>query len=160
MGLSLEVQNKTKFKISKKIFLEILNQLKRYYRPRHGGAVKSHSKAGNENIKISGSISLILSGESEMRRLNKNYRHKDRATDVLSFPTFDGEKIPGGIKGELGDIFICPSVIKKNFGREYNKRLRHLFLHGTLHLLGFDHQDEKKAKRMEEVENKILNLKS
>lgn len=137
MGLSLEIQNKTNFKISKKIFLEILNHLKK-------------------NIKISGDISLVLVGEREIHELNKNYRHKDKVTDVLSFPTFEGEKVPGGVLGELGDIFICPAVIKKNFGREYGKRLRHLFLHGTLHLLGYDHQNDREAEKMEKLEQKVL----
>jgi len=137
MGFSLEVQNKTNFKISKKIFLEILNQLKK-------------------NVKASGSISLALVGVSEIHKLNKNYRHKDKVTDVLSFPTFEGERVPGGVMGELGDIVISPAVVKKKFGREYGRRLRHLFLHGTLHLLGYDHQKNEEAKKMEKLEEKIL----
>lgn len=137
MGLSVDIKNKTAFKISKKIFLEILNRLKK-------------------KVKTSGNISLALVGEREIRKLNKNYRHKDKATDVLSFPTFEGEIVPGGVMGELGDIVISPAVIKKKFGREYGKRLRHLFLHGTLHLLGYDHQKNKEAEKMEKLEMEIL----
>ena len=137
MPLTLEIRNKTKFKISKKYFLEILNQL-------------------GKNIKVSGDISLVLVSAGEIRKLNKNYRHKDKITDVLSFPAKEGRVVPGGTRGELGDIFICPAAVKKTFKKDFQRRLNHLFLHGTLHLLGYDHATNKKANEMEKLEERIL----
>jgi len=103
-----------------------------------------------------GIISLGLLREAEMRKLNKIYRRKDKSTDVLSFPTKDGVDFPGGARGELGDIFICPAAAKKKFGNAWKKRINHLFLHGALHLLGFDHQTDLQSKKMERLEKKIL----
>jgi len=87
---------------------------------------------------------------------NNTYRHIDKATNVLSFasevPIEVGEDI-------LGDVIICPTVIKtqaQTQQKTYINHLLHIAIHGTLHLLGYDHLQTKEAKIMEQLEIKIL----
>ncbi|MDD4178761.1 MAG: rRNA maturation RNase YbeY [Candidatus Margulisbacteria bacterium] len=75
--------------------------------------------------------------EKEIRRLNKAYRKKDKATDVLSFAY--------GRDGIMGDVLICKAVAKKNAGKfnnTYEQELKRLVIHGVLHVLGYDHGRE------------------
>jgi len=81
-----------------------------------------------------GKINIILTGDREIRKLNKKYRKKDKPTDVLAFPM--------GEDGEIGDIAISRETTRRNakrFGVTYNDELRRLVVHGVLHLLGYDH---------------------
>ncbi|GGX96267.1 endoribonuclease YbeY [Litchfieldella qijiaojingensis] len=92
----------------------------------------------------------------ESRALNRDYRGKDRPTNVLSFP-FDA---PAGIELPLlGDLVICHEVVVRE-AREQDKSLiahyAHMVVHGTLHLLGYDHMEETEAERMERLEGEIL----
>jgi probable rRNA maturation factor len=101
-------------------------------------------------------LSLRIVGAREGRALNRRYRGKDYATNVLSFPV----ELPRGVDSPLlGDIVICaPAVVRE--AREQHKPARdhfaHLAIHGVLHLLGFDHQDLRAAARMESLETDIL----
>ncbi|MGB4704991.1 MAG: rRNA maturation RNase YbeY [Candidatus Saccharicenans sp.] len=95
-------------------------------------------------------VVLTLVGRRAIHSLNRRYRHKDRPTDVLSFPI--GEKGPDG-KFYLGDIIICPEVARKQARQQGHSLLREmeiLTIHGFLHLLGFEHY-----KGMEEEEARI-----
>ncbi|MEK7211269.1 MAG: rRNA maturation RNase YbeY [Patescibacteria group bacterium] len=139
MNLDLVIHNKTKFGVPKKVFLNLLG------------------KISPPNRRASGQVSLVLVGEKEIKKLNALYRKKNAATDVLSFPVKEGENIPGGGRGDLGDVFICPAVVKKIFGRDSAARIEHLFVHGVLHLLGYDHDSARAAQKMEKLEGKILN---
>lgn len=106
-------------------------------------------------------VSIAFVGPGRMRKLNKAYRQKNRATDVLAFPESKValEKFKIGptkeVKG-LGEIIICPREVKKNakrFNTAFEKELTRVVVHGILHLLGCDHEkSEKEAKRMEEKE--------
>ena len=93
---------------------------------------------------------------AESRRLNARYRGRDRATNVLSFPV---ERIPGAPAQPLGDLVICAAVLRAE-ARQQGKSLRahwaHLIVHGTLHLLGYDHEDSGEAQRMERREIALL----
>ena len=94
--------------------------------------------------------------EAEGRDLNHRYRGRDYATNVLSFPF---EAPPGQQLPLLGDLVICGPVVARE-AREQGKPLRahwaHLLVHGALHLLGHDHQDDAQAQRMERLETEIL----
>ncbi len=113
-------------------------------------------------------ISVLLSGEAKIKKLNSDYRNKDKVTDVLSFPTFESLRKPKsqddftGTLILLGDLAICHQrIIKqaKSFDISYWDEFIHLFLHGTFHLLGFDHEiSAKEEKLMENWENIALNL--
>ena len=88
--------------------------------------------------KNEGEVSVVLIGEGRMRKLNKKYRGKNRVTDVLSFGGIEMEK-----EKELGEIVICLREVSKNAKRlksSMEKELATVFIHGLLHLLGYDHE--------------------
>ncbi len=101
-------------------------------------------------------LALRLVDEREGLALNQHYRGKPHATNVLSFPA----ELPKGVKLPiLGDVVLCAPVIARE-AREQRKPLTahyaHLTVHGVLHLLGFDHDDERDAEAMEATEREIL----
>ena len=107
-------------------------------------------------------LAIRVVGAKEGRALNRHYRGKDYATNVLSFPADMAEsvKLPKGVKMPLlGDIVLCAPVVAKE-AKEQKKALAahyaHLTVHGALHLLGWDHQDERDADCMEALEREIL----
>lgn len=110
-------------------------------------------------------ISVRFSSDEEVRSLNRNYRQKDKATNVLSFPMADPDLIATAADGDeieilLGDIILARGVC----GREAAERgisvethAAHLLVHGTLHLLGYDHETgEEDAEAMEDIERRAL----
>ncbi len=101
-------------------------------------------------------LSVRIVGTHEGRALNHRYRGTDHATNVLSFPV----ELPRGIQSPLlGDLAICAPVVARE-AREQRKSLHdhyaHLAIHGVLHLLGYDHETERDARRMETLEANIL----
>lgn len=107
-------------------------------------------------------LAVRIVGAREGRALNRHYRGKDYATNVLSFPAdVAGDvKLPKGVTMPLlGDLVLCAPVIAKE-AREQKKPLldhyAHLTVHGALHLLGWDHDDEHDAECMEQLEREIL----
>jgi len=94
--------------------------------------------------KVKGKINLILVKDKQMRALNRRFRKKNKPTDVLAFPM--------GEEGILGDIAISTETAKRNakrFGVSYQREMKRLAVHGTLHLLGYDHG--RKMRRAEEI---------
>lgn len=113
-------------------------------------------------------IAVSLVSDVQMKKINFEFRGKNKPTNVLSFPAID-EKIlrKSGIKKAvgalnylfLGDIVISFETLKKESlaqKKKFEHHLSHLVLHSILHLLGHDHEDEKMAKTMEDLEIKIL----
>ncbi|KRB02371.1 rRNA maturation RNase YbeY [Lysobacter sp. Root690] len=105
-------------------------------------------------------LAIRIVGSKEGRSLNRHYRDRDYATNVLSFPADLPEGLPKGVKMPLlGDLVICAPVVVRE-AREQKKPLNdhyaHLTVHGTLHLLGWDHEDEREAECMEQLEREIL----
>jgi len=107
-------------------------------------------------------LAIRVVDANEGRALNRHYRGRDYATNVLSFPAdmAEGVKLPKGVKMPLlGDLVLCAPVIARE-AREQKKPLAahyaHLTVHGTLHLLGWDHGDEREAECMEQLEREIL----
>jgi len=104
----------------------------------------------------SAELSIRLVDSAEGRELNQQYRGKDYATNVLSFPV----ELPPGIKLPLlGDLVICAPVVAREAAEQDKKRrdhYAHLTVHGVLHLLGQDHEIETDAERMEAIERRIL----
>ncbi len=104
-------------------------------------------------------IGVRVVGPAESRRLNSRFRGKDKPTNVLSFPVAE---IPVPLTSEarpLGDLVICPQVLRAE-AREQRKSLRahwaHLVVHGALHLIGYDHERDADASRMERREISVL----
>ena len=101
-------------------------------------------------------LALRIVGTKEGRALNRHYRGRDYATNVLSFPA----ELPEGVRLPLlGDIVLCAPVVARE-AKEQKKTLAahyaHLTVHGTLHLLGWDHEDPREAECMEQLERTIL----
>lgn len=105
-----------------------------------------------ENIEMT----VRIVDEAESHHLNLTYRGKDKPTNVLSFPF----EVPEGIELPLlGDLVICRQVVEKE-ALEQQKPLiahwAHMIVHGSLHLLGYDHIDDSEAEEMESLETKIM----
>ena len=106
-------------------------------------------------------VSIRIVDEEEGRELNKRYRDKDGATNVLSFPT-DNDAIgnpPPGLPQLLGDIVICGPIVEREATdqqKDIASHWAHLLIHGTLHLLGHDHEEAGEAEAMEAIETRIL----
>lgn len=101
-------------------------------------------------------LSILLVDTDEGRELNHQYRDKDYATNVLSFPV----ELPDGIQTPLiGDLVICAPVVAREAteqGKPERHHWAHLTAHGILHLLGYDHIVDSEAEAMEALERKIL----
>jgi probable rRNA maturation factor len=101
-------------------------------------------------------LSLNFVNSDKMRELNREYRDKDKTTDVLSFPLDDDKLKSYGIM-PLGDIFVCPDFIKENHQNDIDEEVIRAIVHGLLHLLGYDHEiAENDAGRMLDFQEKIL----
>ncbi len=101
---------------------------------------------------------IRLVDEEEGGALNRDYRGKDYATNVLSFPF---EAPPGVELSVLGDLAICAPVVQREAaeqGKPVEAHWAHLTVHGVLHLLGYDHQEEVEAEEMEALERQILEV--
>lgn len=113
-------------------------------------------------------IEVVLMGEGRMRNINKRYAGKNQVTDVLSFAFSEIKKPtkkdlvfiePPDTQKILGEILLCPSRIRKNakkFKKEFEEELAFVFVHGLLHLLGYDHKDTKSTNKMQKKEKEIL----
>ncbi|MBU6141394.1 MAG: rRNA maturation RNase YbeY [Proteobacteria bacterium] len=96
-------------------------------------------------------FSISLVSDAQMKKINFQFRGKNKPTNVLSFPAFDPLF--------LGDIVIAYETLEREAEeqkKKFNDHLIHLILHSILHLLGHDHEDEKMAQKMEKLEIKIL----
>jgi probable rRNA maturation factor len=105
-------------------------------------------------------IGVSVVGPAESRKLNARFRGRDKPTNVLSFPAVELPRVTDGEEPRpLGDLVICPQVLRAE-AREQRKSLRahwaHLVVHGSLHLIGYDHEQEADANRMERREIAVL----
>lgn len=103
---------------------------------------------------------IRIVGEREARRTNREYRNRDYATNVLSFPAELPEGLPDQLRrSHLGDLLICAPVVEREAmeqKRPAADHWAHLTIHGLLHLLGYDHEQPDAALVMESLETKIL----
>lgn len=108
--------------------------------------------------KIDSELSLVFTNDADIREINGKWRHIDKPTNVLSFPAFALQ--PGQEPGEiLGDIVIARESVAREAAEEhksFDDHLSHLVVHGLLHLMGYDHQNDEEAEQMETLERKIL----
>jgi len=129
----IEVNNTTKIKINKKLIIEIAEKFFKVY------------KLKNKEL------SIAFISDQKMRRLNKNYRGLDKTTDILSF---------NGEDDFLGEIIISPLMIKKQAKENKNPfkyELSFIFVHGLLHLIGYDDETEKGRLKMIKLGEDFLN---
>ena len=118
-------------------------------------------KLNNKNKKIKKSIyfTLLLSGEKEIKNLNRKFRKKNKSTDVLSFPFYTKKELRKKLISEkeiyLGDIIINLNEIKnKKKLKNFKNELNNLWIHGLVHLFGHDHKKEKDFLAMKRIEKK------
>lgn len=104
-------------------------------------------------------VGVCVVGAPESRRLNARFRGRDAPTNVLSFPAARMPRAPGRDPQTLGELVVCPRVLRAE-ARAQDKTLRaywaHLIVHGTLHLVGYDHERVADARRMERREIAVL----
>jgi probable rRNA maturation factor len=113
--------------------------------------------------RVRGEVAIALASDLQVRALNGRYRRKDVATDVLSFPARDprasaGRRSPSADPTFLGDIVIATGVARRQaraMRHAYRTELRVLALHGLLHLIGYDHDDDGDRGRMARVEERL-----
>jgi len=140
----------------------------RAWAPR-AGAIANWAGTAIGRRAAGGELGVRVVGSAESRRLNARYRGKDKPTNVLSFPPAPlPGRVPGaaGARGRehvaarpLGDLVICAQVVRSE-ARQQGKPLAahwaHLVVHGALHLIGYDHELEAEARRMERREIAVL----
>jgi probable rRNA maturation factor len=111
-------------------------------------ALAAYARAGSGKRRA---FTILLTGDGKLRALNAQFRGRDKATNVLSFPAGDD--------GYLGDIAIAYGVTAREAaseGKPFAHHAAHLAVHGVLHLLGFDHERVRDARLMEPLETEIL----
>jgi len=104
----------------------------------------------NVDTKGYNEISILLTSDTQIQQLNRQYRSINQPTNVLSFPSE---------KPHLGDIILSYEYIQKeliNLNKKFEEHISHLIIHGTLHLYGFDHENDKNAAAMENMERHIM----
>jgi probable rRNA maturation factor len=106
-------------------------------------------------------LSVVLTGNAEVKKLNRRYRGKNRTTDVLSFAMLEGKKLSKAPRSPmvLGDVVINVPRTRKQAaekGRAFKLELAELLVHGILHLLGYDHGTKAQEKRMLALQAKLL----
>ncbi len=136
MKFILEVNNKTPYKVTKKEFLSVFESTMQ---------MVDFACLGGKTVELS----IAMVAEDEMHALNKQYRKKDKATDVLSFMEYEsGKEICQQVEIEtnenffIGEIILCPDYIARNAkedGETFEYALNYITSHGILHLLGFPH---------------------
>ncbi len=117
-------------------------------------------KTFSEQFRISENFYFTLHslGENESKDLNKKTFNKNTATDVLSFPLYNNinmiNQLDANMSEDMGDMFICRNVIKKNakiYEKELIEELQYIVIHGVLHLIGYSHEKNDKLKTYETV---------
>lgn len=104
-------------------------------------------------------ISILLTGNEEIQRVNREFRGKDMPTDVISFAYHDNEEADNGIYDSLGDIIISLERVeeqRKDYGHSFKREFYYVLTHGLLHLMGYDHIEEEDKKIMRKKEEEIL----
>jgi len=132
---------------SRSLAVVLLNRQKA--RPVSAPRLRRVLREAAQALRVRGELSLVLAGDGLLRRLNREFRGKDKPTDVLSFPGDGGE-------AGLGDIVISVAKAERNarrFGRTLPQELDVLALHGFLHVLGYDHEADDGA--MDRLEGRL-----
>jgi probable rRNA maturation factor len=113
-------------------------------------------------------MTLLLTSDKKVQALNRDFRGKDKPTNVLSFPQFDRKELfkagkEGGLAAKtplyVGDIAVAYGTVLKEAkaaGKPVTDHLTHLLIHGLLHLFGYDHDTDSKATRMERLEKEVM----
>ena len=123
-------------------------------------AVAAAAESVDEDV-ADAEVAVMLTDDAGIRTLNSNWRGMDKPTNVLSFPALqpEGEWKPGDAPRMLGDIAIAYETMRREADEEhkpFDHHLSHLAVHGFLHLIGYDHENDDDAEEMEALETEIL----
>ena len=105
-------------------------------------------------------VAVRVVDAAEIQALNHRYREKNAPTNVLSFPAGEMDGLPADAARQLGDVVVCAPVVCEEAaqqGKLLNDHWAHILVHGVLHLLGYDHENDADADEMERLETAILN---
>ncbi|MDX2503830.1 MAG: rRNA maturation RNase YbeY [Gammaproteobacteria bacterium] len=120
-------------------------------------ALSGESEQSQKLLNNEYELTLRIVNKNEIQTLNKTYRHKDKPTNVLSFPF----EAPAQVQLPLlGDVVICHDVVLEEAHQQQKtieNHWAHMVIHGVLHLIGYDHMDDSEAQSMENLEIQILN---
>jgi probable rRNA maturation factor len=120
-----------------------------------GGSVRAALEESGDALAAGAEVSLLFCDDVAIRELNRQFRGQDKPTNVLSFP--GPEPIESAVL--LGDIAIAHETVAREAleqGKSLEEHCRHMIVHGFLHLLGYDHEDDEEAEAMEAMEIRIL----
>jgi probable rRNA maturation factor len=121
--------------------------------PEAEGLVRAAAEAALTTKGAPGGVTILLTDDESVRELNAQFRNKDSATNVLSFPA------PPNPEDHLGDVALAYGVCAREAaeqGKPIRHHLQHLTVHGVLHLLGYDHMGDDEAEVMEDLERAVL----
>ena len=122
--------------------------------------VVSALEAALTHERRAGDASVLITTPDGIRDLNRTYRHIDAETDVLTFPAWEGEALLAPPDGYLGDVAICLARANEqaqSYGHSLRRELAFLAVHGALHLIGYDHTNERDEAVMQQKQDEILN---
>ena len=129
-----------------------------YFYKNEKSKVTQAVKTFSENFKISRNFHFTVHSlnESESKKLNQKTFNKNKPTDVLSFPLYNDieaiNQLDESMHEDMGDMFICRNVIKKNaeiYDKDFVEELQYIVIHGLLHLIGYSHEKNDKLKTYE-----------
>ena len=139
-----------------KVWIKNYNNIEKIIRNILKKSIMSEKKFLSKNVEIS----VLLTSSKKMIILNHKFRKKKKDTDILSFPNEKPNFYRKKLKQKniyLGDLALSFNYIKKQ-KIEFDEYLKKMLIHGFLHLIGYDHNNEKNYLKMENVQNKILKL--
>lgn len=124
-----------------------------------GEMIKRAGEAALRHEGRSGEITVLLTDDKTIHEMNRDFRHVDRPTDVLSFPSSEGEQLMQTPDAYLGDIAISLETAQRQaeeYGHALTRELSFLTVHGALHIMGYDHMDDAEREAMFALQEHIL----
>ena len=121
-------------------------------------ALRAALKQSKAKVTGAAEVSLVMTDDAEQQVLNRDWRGMDKPTNVLSFPQIEPF---GPVSGLLGDIILARETLEREAldqGTSFDDHFTHLVVHGFLHLLGYDHIEDKDYKKMQKKETELLKL--
>ena len=147
---------KVNIEINNKSWLKKIKNPKKYFNSKLKKISQFIEFFKRKNI----TFTILLTNSIQIRKLNKKFRKLDKSTDVLSFPAFSSKnlKLIKQKKIYIGDIATSYEVINSRSNKNFLKEFDKVWIHGLLHLLGYDHIHNKDYYKMSKMEKRILNL--
>ncbi len=155
-------RRKSAARASARVAVEVLVQSPRWKAQPGAAAIVRKAISAAASVVSTGpaELAIVLTDDSAIHALNREWRGHDKPTNVLSFPAVRGRgQTPDGTPLPLGDVIIAYQTLASEAqteGKPLENHLTHLAVHGFLHLLGYDHETSRDARRMETLETRIL----